>query len=309
MSGQASTRQAEIDRLRARRPRNRFVRFSAVALLALAVYAWGWGDLEIDHLFRARTATNLNRFLTEVRPYPLQGVEWDWGVALGWVRYTLAGKGGSAVAATLAMSIAAICLAGIGAALLCLFAARNVAEPEPFLPDTATPSNLRRRAWAAVVFCTRLFFAFVRAIPEYIWAFLLLTALGPGAWPAVLALALHNLGVLGKLDSEVIENIKPDNARALRALGASRVQIAAGALYPAALGRFLLYFFYRWETCVREATVLGMLGFMGLGWFIRDTRARTFYDEMLLYVLLGSAIILAGDLLSALARRLVRTAR
>jgi phosphonate transport system permease protein len=299
----------EIESLRARRPRNRFARWSAVALFGLVIYAWGWGDLELAHLFEPRTAQNLDRFLTEVRPYPLQGKDWDWGVALGWVQKTLAGKGGEAVAATLAMSVAAICVAGFGAALMCLFAARNFAKPEPFLPDAATPANLRRLSWTAVVFATRTFFAFLRAIPEYIWAFLLLTALGPGAWPAVLALALHNLGVLGKLDSEVIENTPPENARALRALGASRAQIAAGALYPAALGRFLLYFFYRWETCVREATVLGMLGFMGLGWFIRDTRARTFYDEMLLYVLLGSAIILAGDLLSALARRLVRTAR
>ena len=66
MSQEAAARQVEIDRLRARRSKNRFVRLSVLALLALAVYAWGWGDLEIDHLFRARTAKNLDRFLTEV---------------------------------------------------------------------------------------------------------------------------------------------------------------------------------------------------------------------------------------------------
>ena len=92
----------------------------------------------------------------------------------------------------------------------------------------------------------------------------------------------------------------------MRALGATRLQLAAVAIFPATLGRFLLYFFYRWETCVREATVLGLLGFISLGWFIEDARARTHYDEMFLFILLGSAIILIGDLLSALARHRIR---
>ena len=68
----------------------------------------------------------------------------------------------------------------------------------------------------------------------------------------------------------------------------------------------MLYGFYRWETCVREATVLGMLGIVSLGYWIQDARARTHYDDMLLYVLLGSALVVAGDIVSALARSSVR---
>ena len=45
-------------------------------------------------------------------------------------------------------------------------------------------------------------------MPEYIWAFLLLFLLGPTAWPAVLALAIHNAGILGKLASEVVEDLE-----------------------------------------------------------------------------------------------------
>ncbi len=74
------------------------------------------------------------------------------------------------------------------------------------------------------------------------------------------------------------------------------------------LPRFLLFFFYRWETCVREATVLGMLGIVSLGYWIVDTRARNHYDEMFFFVLLGAGIVLVGDLVSAVAREVVRRA-
>ena len=65
---------------------------------------------------------------------------------------------------------------------------------------------------------------------------------------------------------------------------------------------------YRWETCVREATVLGMLGIVSLGYWIVDARARNHYDEMFLLVLVGAAIVLVGDLVSAAAREVVRRA-
>ena len=77
---------------------------------------------------------------------------------------------------------------------------------------------------------------------------------------------------------------------------------------PAAIPRAVLFFFYRWETCVREATVLGMLGIVSLGCFIMDSRARNHYDEMIFFVLLGALIVIVGDVVSALARRAVRRA-
>ena len=64
-----------------------------------------------------------------------------------------------------------------------------------------------------------------------------------------------------------------------------------------------MYLFYRWETCVREATILGMLGFASLGLHIQ--LARNFsraYDEMLFYVLLGASVIFIGDLISIYLR-------
>jgi phosphonate transport system permease protein len=162
--------------------------------------------------------------------------------------------------------------------------------------------------WQGVVNLTRAVLIFLRAIPEYIWAFLLLTMLGPQFWPLVLALVLHNTGILGKLGAEVIENTSSQAPGALRAQGAGRLQIALAALFPLTLPRYLLYFFYRWETCVREATVLGMLGVSSLGFLIVEARARNRYDEMMFYIGLGVILVLVGDLVSALVRKWVRSA-
>jgi phosphonate transport system permease protein len=147
---------------------------------------------------------------------------------------------------------------------------------------------------------------FLRAIPEYVWAFLLLAMLGPTLWAAVFALAIHNTGILGKLNAEVMENLEPQTLAALRALGGRRTQIAWVGLLPLVAPRFLLFFFYRWETCVREATVIGMLGIASLGFYIQDARARQAYDVTFALILLGSAIVLIGDLVSAAARETLR---
>ena len=106
-----------IDELRRARPRSRFARLSLGAMAVVVAYAWLSGDLELGRLFSARSAQNLQRFLGEIRPYPLQGREWDWEVFRHWLEATLDDAGGEAVLSTVALSVAAICLAGLLAAV------------------------------------------------------------------------------------------------------------------------------------------------------------------------------------------------
>ncbi len=303
-----SERDREILLLYRRRPRSPFARWSAVLLAALAAYSWLSGEFRPGELLSQRRLANLERFLGELVPYPLQGREFDLGVAARWAGEVLETRGWSAAGATLAMSVVAIVLAGLAALALCLPAARSLSAAEPYLPAPRPPGPARRALWWGVVAVTRAFLIFVRSIPEYVWAFLFLAMLGPTAWPAILALAIHNSGILGKLTAEVVENLDPGPVAALRGLGANRAQIAAAGIFPLVLPRFMLFFFYRWETCVREATVLGMLGIVSLGFWIVDARARNHYDEMVFFVLIGAAIVLVGDLVSALAREVVRRA-
>jgi phosphonate transport system permease protein len=280
---------------------------ASVALLAaLAVGAWLAGDFRFDDLLSPRRLANCRRFLAEVVPYPLQGRPFDLGLFTDWLRAIATERGAPAAGATLAISVAAIVLAGLAGGTASLFAARTVASPRPFLPAGRPPGRGARWAWGAVVAASRGLFILARAIPEYVWAFLFLVLCGPGAWPAVLALAVHNAGIVGKLTADTVENLDPGPPAALAGLGAGRAQVALAGLLPEALNRFLLFFFYRWETCVREATVLGFLGIVSLGYWIQDARARNHYDEMFFFVLVGAALVLAGDLVSALARELVR---
>lgn len=306
----------EIHLLYRQRPRSRMARWSGLALLALMAYAWASGDLNPGELFNGRRLANLERFLGELRPYPVQQAAAEaaaeprsaLALTVEWAAGIMRSRGWSAALLTLALSVAAIVLAAAAALALAVPAIRTLASAEPYLPAPRAPGRWRRSAWWLVVTLTRGVMIFIRSIPEFVWAFVLLAMLGPNAWPVVLALALHNSGILGKLTSEVAENLDPAPLAALRGMGATRSQIVLLGILPLVLPRFLLFFFYRWETCVREATVLGMLGVVSLGYWIVDARARNHYDEMFFLVLIGAGIVLLGDLVSALARELVRRA-
>jgi len=297
-----------IDALWRARPTKPFVRFSLWGLALILLGAWPLAGFDWSDALSARRLQNLERFLSELRPFPLQGEAWDTGVALRWMLDLLNDHGWAAARATLAISICASLLAGGLGFLLALPAARSLAVAEPYVDDGRPAPAWLRLAWAGPRFLLRAGLMLLRSIPEYLWAFLLLAVFGPSAWPAVLALAIHNTGILGRLGAETIENAERAAPAALRGIGASRRQIVGLALLPALFGRGLLYFFYRWETCVREATVLGMLGIVSLGYWIEEARTRGQYDNLFALVLLGVAIVLLGDLVSLWARALSRRA-
>jgi phosphonate transport system permease protein len=292
-----------LDDLRRDKPRDLGVRATIAVLVALVAYAWTCGDLAFADFELERRLANFERFvLVDLAPFPLR--EGDHGIEahLAWARELALRHGIEGAWRTLCLATAAIVLAAGLAWILSWFAASTMAAARPFMDSFGGGD----RPWWLVRAPARFAFVFLRAIPEYVWAFLLLAILGPGAWPVVLALAIHNAGILGRLTAETLENLPPRPLQAARGLGASRVQLALLVATPSSFSRFLLYVFYRFETCVREATVLGMLGVVSLGYWIEDARTKQYYDEMALYLLFGGALVLAVDLLSALARRFVR---
>lgn len=299
---------ATIARLRRQRPRSRFLRLSGLGLAALVATSWLVGGFLDDPGWSPRRAANVERFLGDCVPWPLRESGWDTGALLGWLGGLWRSHLQAATLSTLAISVAAILLAGLLGGLVAPWAARTFACPEPYLTGPRDPARRRRVAWSLVVVAARAVLTLLRSIPEYVWAFLLLALYGPGAWPLVLALALHNAGILGKLGGDVVENLPPARLAGLRGLGATRAQLGLAGVFPLVINRFLLFLCYRWETCVREATVLGMLGGVSLGYWVQDARARHHHDELVLVLLLGAMLVILGDLVSYLLRDVVRRA-
>ena len=104
----------------------------------------------------------------------------------------------------------------------------------------------------------RVFYALTRAIPELVWAMLIVFFLSPGIIPGALALGIHNLGIVGRLTSEVVENLDPAPARALRVAGASSPKVLLYGVFPQALPMFLTFLMYRWEVVIRTTVVVGL---------------------------------------------------
>lgn len=308
--GQADTEALDtrLAALHRARPRSRFLRTSVVLLAGLGVYVWFSGEIEVADLFQQRRADNLQRFLAEeALPRPLRKPE-EGGSVGAWLGSIWSERGARGVGLTLAISWLAMTLAGAWALLTSPLGARTLMQRDPYLGRAAGigPSTASGRGWRALATAVRVFAVLLRAIPEYVWAFLLLAIFGPTAWPAVLALAIHNAGILGRLGADTVKNLPPRPAQALRQVGASRSQLAVAYFFPQGLGRFLLFFFYRFETCVREATVLGMLGVVSLGYWIREAMARDRFDEMLVLIGLGALLVLFADAMSWWARGWVR---
>ncbi len=105
----------------------------------------------------------------------------------------------------------------------------------------------------------------LRAIPELVWASLLIILAGLGPFAGTLALAVHTAGVLGRLFADALENAPPLAATTLRQQGAGTVQVFAYATLPTVLPQLLSYTLYRWENNIRAAAVLGVVGAGGLG--------------------------------------------
>lgn len=203
---------------------------------------------------------------------------------------------------TLAMSVLAIAIAGTGGLFLAFFAADRE------LADDSTDRN--RRGWSIgswAGFClSRLFLLVCRAIPAPIWALVMLFVLFPGILPGAIALGIHNLGILGRLKAEVVENLDPRPLVALKAQGATGPQIFLYGILPLSLPRFLAYDLYRWEVCLRETVIVGLVGAGGLGRLLTE-QLSSFDYRALIITLSGFVLLTFGvDWVSAQARRSLR---
>ena len=104
-----------------------------------------------------------------------------------------------------------------------------------------------------------------RAINEMVFAMLFIVAVGLGPFAGVLALWVHTTGVLAKLFSEAVEAIDPRPVEGVRATGANALEEIVYGVIPQVLPLWISYSLYRFESNVRSASVVGIVGAGGIG--------------------------------------------
>ena len=137
-----------------------------------------------------------------------------------------------------------------------------------------------------------IFLVVLRSTPEYILAYIGLQLLGPSMLPAVLALALHNGGIIGHLIGRYTEQLpmRPDSPKG--------IDLYAYDILPRVYPQFLAFLFYRWEVILRETAILGILGIHTLGFFIDSAFADIRFDRALFLIFITAMLNMTVDAVS-----------
>lgn len=297
-----------IKELHQNRSKSLFLRISLGIFIVSLAWAWSAGTLHESLVTKEKRGENLDKFIEKIIPDPTRETG-QWIDSMPWITGLLTdGQGIKATGITFGLATVAITISGFFALLLLPVSARNFGNQRP-LGINQGNNILKSFYWLAINKLSRILFLFTRSLPEYVLGFLLISILGPDPWVLVLALAIHNFGILGRLGSELVENGANESARIMLAQGGGRYSSFLSTILPDSFNRMLVYFFYRWETCIRESTVLGMLGIVSLGYLINDAKAGRDFDRMLVFILLGALIVMTGDIISSLVRRKLRITR
>lgn len=189
---------------------------------------------------------------------------------------------------TLAMSIAGTALAVVLSLPLALLAAPNT-----------TPNAVAYQV-------TRTFLSFLRSVPELIMGVLFVAAVGFGALPGVLALALHSVGMVGKFYAEAIEHVDPAPVEAARAAGCTPMATILHAVLPQVAPQLADITIYRWEYHFRASAVLGIVGAGGIGFELMAALRLLQYDQVSAILLAILACVVVVDGLGATLRRALK---
>jgi phosphonate transport system permease protein len=139
----------------------------------------------------------------------------------------------------------------LGAALMALWITRGLARYPRLIPVLLRVTDA------------------MRAIPEVVIALVLIFLLGGGPMPAMIAIAIHTAGALGKLFSEVAENADLKPVDGLTSVGASWGQKMWFGVIPQVAPNWLSYALLRFEINVRASAILGFVGAGGIGYELK----------------------------------------
>ncbi|MBO0345021.1 phosphonate ABC transporter, permease protein PhnE [Roseibium limicola] len=255
-------------------------------LLMVAVLVSGYS--ESNSMNSGSFINGLSKFFD----YPGEIVKEAWEA--GWALFGLILHFLPFMLETLNIAGVATLIGGALAVVLAMASTRNVDSYGPLIPVVRRMMDI------------------MRAFPELILALFLIFVLGSSPVPAMIAVAFHTAGALGKLFSEVNENIDRKPIEGLSACGASWIQRIRYAVLPQVAPNYLSYFLLRFEINVRASAILGFVGAGGIGAELRRTIGwgKGSGDETAaIFVLLFLTIMLIDQTSSYLRGKLVGAGR
>ncbi|MGW4479982.1 phosphonate ABC transporter, permease protein PhnE [Rhodococcus triatomae] len=190
---------------------------------------------------------------------------------------------------TLLMAVLGTVLAAAASIPLAFLAARNT-TPHPAVYAVAR---------AVITFC--------RAMPDLLFAVLFVRALGIGVLPGILAIALHSIGMLGKLFADAIEQTDAGPREAVRAAGAGWIREMTNAVVPQVVPSWIGTFVYRIDINLRMSVVLGFVGAGGIGFALQDALRGLVYPRALGIVCIILVMIAVMEILAIVVRRMLLT--
>ena len=249
-------------------------------VLAALVYVAGWfGEVDIVNLVRHLSA--LSSYFSRIVPaltitnLPGDVAGWYWNI-LGWLKLLFD---------TILIAYAATLAAAVGACILAFTTAANLA-----------PNNALR--W-----CIKRLFEFCRTVPDLVFALMFVAAFGLGPLAGVLAICIHSFGALGKLFSEVIENIDLNPVEGVRSSGGGFATVVRYGALPQVLPNLASYALLRFEINVRASSIIGFVGAGGIGQDLFVAIRSFYYTDISAILLL---IIITVSLIDLLTERLRR---
>ena len=274
----ADPREAYLDMVRRKRMYGGILLVVFVALMAS-----GW------HLAEDRNAGGFLNGLHQVFAFPAEVLveAWDKRAALPGIFLAHI----PALIETLNIAAVATLLGALAAMMLSLLATRGLARWPALIP-------VFRRAMDAM-----------RAIPEIVIALVLIFIFGGGPVPAVIAIALHTGGALGKLFSEVAENADLKPVQGLTSVGATWGQRMWLGVIPQVAPNWLSYALLRFEINVRASAILGFVGEGGIGYDLKIAMqwGQGRYDEVVaIFALLFLTIVVIDQISDRYRGRLVK---
>jgi phosphonate transport system permease protein len=150
-------------------------------------------------------------------------------------------------------------------------------------------------------FCLRRFFDAFRGIDGLVWALIFVSAVGLGPFAGVLAIAVGDVMVLGKLFAEAIENVDKKPVEGVRASGGGELHIMRLGVLPQVLPVMISHVLYFFESNVRSATILGIVGAGGIGLQLSDRMRINNWQEAAFIILM---ILVTVSLIDAVSRRI-----